>query len=240
MTHLVESPSGLASGAPRPAPSRSILIRSVAEGVGTFFLLIAVVGSGIAGERLAGGNAAIALLANSAATGAGLAALILAFGPVSGAHFNPLVSLVEASFHELPRSDVPFYVLAQSVGAVAGAGAAHLMFGLPLYAASRHVRTGAPQWLAETVATFGLVIVIRGAARLGTVAVAIAVGCYIAGAYWFTASTSFANPAVTLARSLTDSFSGIRPADAPGFVAAQLAGAWAGAGFSRRVFHLPD
>ncbi|MEP6801527.1 MAG: MIP/aquaporin family protein [Acidobacteriota bacterium] len=213
-----------------------MLSRGLAEGMGTLFLLIAVVGSGISGEQLSGGNVAIALLANSAATGAGLVALILAFGPVSGGHFNPVVSVVEAAFGELPWREVPVYIAAQVCGAFAGAGAAHLMFGLALFTPSRHVRTGTPQLFAEAVATAGLVLVIRGASRLGTFPVALAVGGYIAAAYWFTSSTSFANPAVTLARSLTDSFSGIRPADTPGFLAAQLGGGAAAAMLARRIF----
>jgi len=213
-----------------------MLSRSLAEGIGTLFLLVAVVGSGISGERLSGGNVAITLLANSAATGAGLIALILAFGPVSGGHFNPVVSLVEAWFGELPWREVPLYIVAQVCGAFAGVGAAHLMFGMTLFTASRHARTGAPQWFAEAVATAGLVLVIRGTARVGTLSVAVAVGCYIAAAYWFTASTSFANPAVTLARSLTDSFSGIRPRDTSGFLTAQLAGGAAAAVLARRIF----
>ncbi len=230
------SPPVPAPGAPRPATSRSIMARSLSEGIGTLFLLIAVVGSGISGERLSGGNVAIALLANSAATGAGLIGLILAFGPISGGHFNPVVSVVGAGFGDLPWREVPMYIAAQVCGAFAGVGAAHLMFGLPLFTPSRHVRTGAAQWFAEAVAAAGLVLIVRGAARLGTLPVAVAVGGYIAAAYWFTASTSFANPAVTLARSLTDTFSGIRPADTPGFLAAQLGGGAAAAVLARRIF----
>lgn len=199
--------------------------RLAAETTGTAFLLAAVVGSGIMGDRLAGGNVAIALLANTIATGATLVALILTFGPVSGAHFNPAVTLADASQGGLPWRIVPAYVAAQFVGAFAGVAAAHLMFAEPLFRASHHVRAGASQVFSEAVATFGLLSVIWGCARLRSSAVPFAVGAYITGAYWFTASTSFANPAVTAARSFTDTFAGIRPADAPGFIAAQLAGA---------------
>jgi glycerol uptake facilitator-like aquaporin len=199
--------------------------RVVAEGVGTAFLLAAVVGSGIMGERLAGGNVAIALLANTLATGGVLVALILTFGPVSGAHFNPAVTLADASQGGLPWRQVPGYVAAQIFGAFAGVAAAHVMFGEPVFSASRHVRAGGAQVFSEFVATFGLLAVIWGCARLRSSAVPFAVAAYIVGAYWFTASTSFANPAVTLARSASDTFAGIRPADVPGFILAQLAGA---------------
>jgi glycerol uptake facilitator-like aquaporin len=197
----------------------------VAEGVGTAFLLATVVGSGIMGERLAGGNVAIALLANTLATGAMLVTLILTFGPISGAHFNPVVTLADASQGGLAWREVPRYLTAQLVGAFAGVAAAHLMFGETVFSASRHVRSGAAQMFSEFVATFGLLCVIWGCARLRSSAVPFAVGAYITGAYWFTASTSFANPAVTLARSASDTFAGIRPADAPGFIVAQFAGA---------------
>ncbi len=203
----------------------SLARRIAAEGVGTALLLAAVVGSGIMGERLAGGNVALALLANSLATGAVLVALILAFGPVSGAHFNPLVTL--AVGERLTRRDAAFYVGAQIAGAFAGVAAAHLMFDAPLFSAAQQIRTGNGQWLSEGLATFGLVAVILGCARTRPQAVAYAVGGYIAAAYWFTASTSFANPAVTLARAVTDSFAGIRPADVPAFLLAQAAGAGA-------------
>jgi glycerol uptake facilitator-like aquaporin len=196
-----------------------------AEAVGTAFLLAAVVGSGIMGERLAGGNIAIALLANTLATGAMLAALILAFGPISGAHFNPAVTLADASQRGLPWGEVPGYVTAQILGAFLGVAGAHLMFGEPLFSASRHVRAGGAQIFSEFVATSGLLAVIWGCARLRSPATPFAVAAYITGAYWFTASTSFANPAVTLARSASNTFAGIRPADAPGFIIAQLAGA---------------
>jgi glycerol uptake facilitator-like aquaporin len=199
--------------------------RIAAEAVGTAFLLAAVVGSGIMGERLAGGNVAIALLANTLATGAMLVALILTFGPISGAHFNPAVTLADASQGGLAWREVPGYVSAQLIGAFAGVAVAHLMFGEAVFSAARHVRTGGAQIFSEFVATFGLVCVIWGCARLRSSAVPFAVGAYITGAYWFTASTSFANPAVTLARSASDTFAGIRPADAPGFIVAQLVGA---------------
>ncbi len=199
--------------------------RLVAEAIGTALLLAAVVGSGIMGDRLAGGNVAIALLANTLATGAMLVALILTFGPISGAHFNPAVTLADASQGGLEWRAVPGYIAAQFIGAFAGVAAAHLMFGEALFRASHHVRAGASQLFSEALATFGLLCVIWGCARLRSSAVPFAVGAYITGAYWFTASTSFANPAVTAARSFTDTFAGIRPADAPGFIAAQLAGA---------------
>lgn len=202
--------------------------RAVAEGLGTALLLAAVVGSGMMGENLAAGNAALALLANSLATGAALVALILAFGSVSGAHFNPIVTLADAAAGGWSRRAVLVYVLAQLAGAFLGVAAAHAMFGEPLFSAlftsSMHARTGASQWFSEFVATFGLLAVISGCARRQPAAVPYAVGAYITSAYWFTASTSFANPAVTLARSATSTFSGIRLADAPGFVIAQLAG----------------
>lgn len=199
--------------------------RLAAEAVGTGFLLAAVVGSGIMGERLAAGNVAIALLANTAATGAALVALILAFGPVSGAHFNPAVTLVDAWRHGISWRHVPGYLAAQLAGAFAGVAVAHAMFGEPLFAASTKVRSGAAQAFSEFIATFGLIAVIWGVARTRASATPFAVGAYITAAYWFTASTSFANPAVTLARSLTHTFSGIRPLDVPAFVAAQLLGA---------------
>src|SRR6478609_1066966 len=197
----------------------------VAEFFGTAFLLAAIVGSGIMGERLAGGNIAIALLANTLATGAGLVALILTFGPISGAHFNPAVTLADASQGGIGWSDVPAYIVAQVLGAFIGVGTAHLMFGEALIQVSQHARAGGGQLFSEFVATFGLLCVIWGCARLRSSTVPFAVGAYITGAYWFTASTSFANPAVTLARSSSDTFAGIRPGDAPGFIVAQLAGA---------------
>jgi glycerol uptake facilitator-like aquaporin len=200
--------------------------RATAEAVGTALLLATVVGSGIMGERLSGGNVAVALLANTVATGAGLVALILTFGPISGAHFNPAVTLADASQGGLPWRDVPVYVLAQIVGAFAGVAAANVMFELRVFFASRKAREGGAQLFSEFVATFGLLAVIWGCVRLKQKAVVpFAVGAYITAAYWFTSSTSFANPAVTLARSASDTFAGIRPTDTPGFVAAQLVGA---------------
>lgn len=199
--------------------------RLAAETLGTAFLLAAVVGSGIMGDRLAGGNVAIALLANTLATGAALAALILTFGPISGAHLNPVVTMADAFMGGTAWSEVAAYVVAQMVGALLGVAAAHLMFGEPLFSPSHHVRAGSAQLISELVATFGLLAVILGCARHRPSAVPFAVSAYIAAAYWFTASTSFANPAVTIARSLTDTFAGIRPADVPGFVAAQVGGA---------------
>lgn len=201
--------------------------RATSEALGTAFLLATVVGSGIMGERLAGGNVAIALLANTLATGAGLVALILTFGPISGAHFNPVVTIADAWEGNRPWSDVPAYIAAQVLGALLGVAVAHGMFGEPVFAASQHVRSGAAQLLSEFVATFGLLSVIWGVSRKNAQFTPFAVGAYITAAYWFTSSTSFANPAVTLARSLTNTFSGIRPTDAPGFVVAQLAGALA-------------
>lgn len=198
--------------------------RIVAEATGTALLLATVVGSGIMGDRLAGGNVAVALLANTLATGAGLVALILAFGPVSGAHFNPVVTLMDAWQRGMPWREVPGYLAAQFSGAVGGVVLAHAMFDLTLVQTSQHVRTGAGQWISEVVATFGLMTVIWACARRRASAAPFAVGAYITAAYWFTASTSFANPAVTVARSLTDTFSGIRPADVPGFVVAQAIG----------------
>jgi glycerol uptake facilitator-like aquaporin len=199
--------------------------RLAAEAAGTALLLATVVGSGIMGERLAGGNVAIALLANSIATGAVLIALILTFGSFSGAHFNPAVSLVERMRGFLDGRELAGYVAAQLCGAVAGVWVAHAMFGERLLQSSMHARAGLAQGISEAVATFGLLAVIRGCARRNSASTPYAVGAYITAAYWFTASTSFANPAVTLARSLTDTFSGIRPSDVPAFVAAQLIGA---------------
>jgi len=199
--------------------------RLTAEAVGTALLLAVVVGSGIMGDRLSGGNVAIALLANSLATGAGLIALIMTFGPVSGAHFNPVVTLVAAISGDLSWRDTAGYFAAQCIGAFAGVAIAHGMFDLPAFMASAHARTGVPQWGAEIVATCGLLMVIISCARNQPAAVPYAVGGYITAAYWFTASTSFANPAVTLARAATDTFAGIRPSDAPAFIVAQVVGA---------------
>ena len=203
----------------------SLAQKAASELLGTAFLLAVVIGSGIMGERLAGGNVAIALLANTIATGAGLVALILTFGSISGAHFNPAVTLADATQGGLPWREVPIYIAMQIAGAFVGVIAAHLMFGEPVLSASRHVRAGGAQLFSEFVATFGLLAVIWGCARRRSASVPFAVGAYITSAYWFTSSTSFANPAVTLARSASDTFAGIRPADAPGFVVAQLLGA---------------
>jgi glycerol uptake facilitator-like aquaporin len=199
--------------------------RLAAEAVGTALLLAAVVGSGIMAQRLAGGNIAVALLANSLATGGALVAIILAFGPISGAHLNPVVTLADAWRKGMAWRDVPWYVAAQILGAVAGVILANLMFGLPGVSVSHHARSGAPQWLGEFVATFGLLAVIWGCVASRKEATPYAVAAYIVGAYWFTSSTSFANPAVTIARSLSDTFAGIRPHDIAGFIMAQLAGA---------------
>lgn len=203
--------------------------RLTGEFLGSAFLVAAVVGSGIMGERLAGGNVAIALLANTMATGAALVALILTFGPISGAHFNPAVSLSEGLRGGLPWREVLPYAAAQCTGGMAGAVLAHLMFGLRWYSFSVHARNGAAMALSEFVATFGLVLVICCCAQFRPEMSAFAVGGYITAAYWFTASTSFANPAVTIARCLSNTFAGIRPADAPLFIAVQLAGALAAA-----------
>jgi glycerol uptake facilitator-like aquaporin len=205
----------------------SLTRRIVAEFAGTLFLLAAVVGSGIMGERLAAGNIAIALLANSIATGAALVAIILAFGSISGAHLNPAVTLADAWQGGIPWIEAPAYVFAQIAGAFGGVATAHLMFGLSVFSASTHSRSGPAQLFSEFVATFGLLSVIWGCVRYRPTAVPLAVGAYITAAYWFTSSTSFANPAVTLARSLTNTFAGIRPADIGGFIAVQLAGAMA-------------
>src|ERR1700691_5759262 len=204
----------------------SLYKRSVCEALGTGLLVAAVVGSGIMGERLAGGNTAIALLANTIATGAALVALTLTVGPISGAHFNPAVTLADASQGGLAWREVPGYLVAQVAGAFAGVAIAHVMFKEPaLFFASRHERSGAAQLTSEFVATFGLLAVIWGCARRRPGVVPFAVGAYITAAYCFTSSTSFANPAVTLARAASDTFAGIRPMDAPGFIVAQFAGA---------------
>jgi glycerol uptake facilitator-like aquaporin len=188
-------------------------------------LLSAVVGSGIMGERLAGGNVAVALLANTLATGTALVALILTFGPVSGAHFNPAVTIADASQGGLPWNRAAPYIVVQFIGAILGVVVAHLMFDEPIVMASTHVRSGASQVFSEFVATFGLLAVIWGVSRRRATVVPFAVGAYITAAYWFTASTSFANPAVTVARALTNTFAGIRAADVPGFIVGQVAGA---------------
>jgi glycerol uptake facilitator-like aquaporin len=205
----------------------SLARRSAAEFMGTGFLVAAVVGSGIMAERLAAGNIALALLANTMATGAALVALILTLAEISGAHMNPVVTLAGAVAGAFPWAETPQYLLAQMLGGMSGTAVAHLMFSLPLVSLSRHARGGPAQVFSEFVATFGLLAVIHGCAqreRRDSIAVALAVGSYITAAYWFTASTSFANPAVTLARSLTDTFSGIQPGNVPFFLAGQLAG----------------
>jgi glycerol uptake facilitator-like aquaporin len=208
----------------RPAAlSRPVIGAALIELVATAFLLIAVVGSGIMAERLCGGNVGLALLANAIATGGALVALILAFGPQSGAHMNPVVTLAAAATQGLRWHAVPAYIAAQIAGAVIGVWLAHIMFDLPVWQLSTHIRTGPPQWVAEIIATFGLLAVIWGCRAHREPVTAFAVAAYITGAYWFTASTSFANPAVTVARALSDTFAGIRPLDAPGFILAQLA-----------------
>jgi glycerol uptake facilitator-like aquaporin len=200
--------------------------RVVAEGLGTAILLAAVVGSGIMGERLAGGNVGVALLANTLATAGALVALILTFGTISGAHFNPAVTIGDFMQGGISKRDALAYIAAQTTGAFVGVAAANVMFELPVFFASNKARTGGAQCFSEFVATFGLLAVIWGCVRLrSAVVVPFAVAAYITAAYWFTASTSFANPAVTLARSMSDTFAGIRPGDVPGFIVAQLAGA---------------
>lgn len=225
----------------RRPPARDALGRRLfAEGLGAFFLVACVVGSGIMASNLSGGNDGVALLANTLATGAILFVLITILGPVSGAHMNPAITLVEAARGELGWSDAVAYILVQTALGSAGALAAHLMFDLPVLQVSLRTRTGLGQWLGEGIATFGLVLTVLGAARVRRAAIPAAVGLYISAAYWFTSSTSFANPAITVARSLTDSFAGIAPGDAPAFIAAQLAGA-AAAGLAAAVlFERPD
>jgi glycerol uptake facilitator-like aquaporin len=203
----------------------TLLRRAVSEFLGTGFLVAAVVGSGIMGERLAAGNIAIALLVNTIATGAALVALILTFGPISGAHFNPAVTFVDAIENGVSWKDAACYVPAQCLGGIGGAIAAHVMFQLPAISVSHHARAGSAQVFSEFVATFGLLSVIWGCSRLRSEMVAFAVGAYITAAYWFTASTSFANPAVTVARCLSDTFAGIRPSDIAWFIVAQILGA---------------
>jgi len=207
----------------------SLSRRIAAEFLGTGFLVAAVVGSGIMGERLSGGNVAIALLANTIATGAALAALILALRPISGAHLNPVVSMAEALRGGFVWNEAALYITAQVCGGIAGTACADIMFALPAFSISHRARTGVPQWFSEFVATFGLLLVIRTVARLTPDWLPLAVAAYIAAAYWFTASTSFANPAVAIARSLSDTFAGIRPVDIPAFLAAQLAGGFSAA-----------
>ena len=198
--------------------------RLTAEFLGTTLLVATVVGSGIMAERLANGNVALALLANTLATGATLTALILTFGPISGAHFNPVVSVADGMERGLPWSEVLAYIVAQLFGGVGGTVLAHVMFSLPVVSLSHHMRSGPAQFVSEFTATFGLLCVIWGCSRFRSNVVPFAVGSYITAAYWFTASTSFANPAVTIARALSDTFAGIRPIDVPLFVTAQFAG----------------
>jgi glycerol uptake facilitator-like aquaporin len=229
-------PEPAGRGRPSAAAPASLDRRLVAEGLGTAALLAVVVGSGIMGERLAGGDAALALLANTLATGAGLVVLITVLGPLSGAHLNPAVTLVVALRREIDARAAAAYVAAQTFGAVLGAWVAHLMFAEPLLQLSAKLRDGPAQAFSEAVATFGLVATILGSLRLRPGATPAMVGLYIASAYWFTASTSFANPAVTVARSLSDTFAGIAPASVPAFIAAQLAGAVAAAGLHRWLF----
>jgi len=209
--------------AARPASlARPVVHAAIIELIATAFLLIAVVGSGIMAERLAAGNTGLALLANAVATGGALVALILAFGPQSGAHMNPAVTIAAAATDGLRWHAVPAYIVAQIIGAILGVWLAHIMFDLPVWQLSEHARTGPPQWVAEVIATFGLLMVIWGCRAHREPVTAFAVAAYITGAYWFTASTSFANPAVTIARALSNTFAGIRPEDAPGFIIAQL------------------
>lgn len=210
--------------------------RLVAEALGSFLLFATVIGSGIMAERLAGGNVAVALLGNTIATGAMLYVLIGMFGPVSGAHFNPAVSLVMALRRELGPVDLAAYVAVQLAAGILGAFAAHLMFDLPILEFAVKARTGTGQWASEALATFGLLLTILGTLRHRPAAVPASVALYIVAAYWFTSSTSFANPAITVARSLTDSFAGIAPRDVPGFVAAQIGGALVAAALGRWLF----
>lgn len=218
----------------------TLLRRAAAEFIGTLLLLAAVVGSGIMADRLAAGNLALALLANSVATGAALVAILYTFGPVSGAHLNPVVTLCEAVLGKLDWAESAAYLSAQTAGAVAGVAAADAMFGVAVFSASTHARSGPAQLFSEFVATFGLLAVIYGCVRSRPSIVPVAVGAYIMAAYWFTSSTSFANPAVTLARSMTNTFAGIRPTDVTGFVVAQLAGAAAAAALFRWLMPLQD
>lgn len=222
---------------PRPAP---LPRRLAAEGLGAFFLFATVIGSGIMAEHLSRGNDAVALLGNTLATAAMLFVLITLFGPISGAHMNPAVSLVAASRRELRRRDAAAYILVQIAAGILGAWAAHLMFELPALQVSLKARTGLGQWIGEAIATFGLILTILGSVRHRPDWVPATVALYIAAAYWFTSSTSFANPAITIARSLSDSFAGIAPADVPAFVAAQLVGAASAAIVARWLFDGAD
>jgi glycerol uptake facilitator-like aquaporin len=222
-----------------PADSPPLARRLAAEGVGSFFLFVCVMGSGIMAERLAGGNVAVALLGNTLATGAILFVLITMLGPISGAHMNPAVSLVAAARRELRWADAGAYFLAQLAFGILGACAAHLMFDLPILQVSAKARTGLGQWTGEAIATFGLVLTILGTVRHRPAWVPASVALYITAAYWFTSSTSFANPAITVARSLSDTFAGIAPGDVPMFIAAQLAGAALAAAVARFLFDRP-
>lgn len=214
--------------------------RIAAEALGTALLLLAVVGSGIMAERLAGGNVALALLANAIATGAALVVLITVLGPLSGAHFNPCVTLYMALQGKMAWRDTAPYILTQFAAAILGVWLAHAMFALPVLEVSTHLRAGPAQWLAEAVATFGLLLTITGGMRFAPAAVPMLVGLYITGAYWFTASTSFANPAVTVARMLSDSFAGIAPRSVPGFIASQLLATFAAWRFLPWMFASPQ
>ena len=216
----------------QPALARRLL----AEGVGSFFLFAAVVGSGVMAAALAGGNDAVALLGNTLATGAMLFVLITMLGPLSGAHMNPAVTLVSAARRDLAWRDAAPYIAAQLGGGIVGVWSAHLMFDLPIIQFSTHARTGPGQWLSEAISTFGLILTILGTVRHRPAWVPASVGAYIMAAYWFTASTSFANPAITVARSLSDTFAGIAPADAPMFILAQLVGAALAALVARQLF----
>ncbi len=241
MSSAQSDKSVLAAGHERPA-ARTFIIRHdlgrrvAAEGLGSFFLVACVIGSGIMAEQLASGNAAIALLGNTLATGAILFVLITIFGPISGAHLNPAVSLVAASRRELSLRDAGAYIAAQFAFGVLGTWSAHLMFGLPTLQLSARTRTGLGQWTGEAIATFGLLLTILGTVRYRPKEVPAAVALYITAAYWFTSSTSFANPAITVARSLTNSFSGIAPRDVPVFILAQLCGAALATLVARWVF----
>jgi glycerol uptake facilitator-like aquaporin len=221
-------------------PPLTLARRAAAEAVGTGLLVAAVVGSGIMGERVAGGNTALALLANTAATGAALGALILALGPLSGAHLNLLVTVADAMDGQRPWGEVPVYVAAQVIGGLLGTAFANLMFDEPIFSLSRRARHGPAQLLSEAVATFGLLLIIGLCARRRPSAVPFAVAAYITAAYWFTASTSFANPAVTLARAASDTFAGVRPADVPGFILAQVVGGAAAVALVRWLLIRPD
>ena len=208
----------------------------IAEALGSFFLFATVIGSGIMAEQLSGGNIAVALLGNTLATGAMLFVLITMLGPISGAHFNPAVTVVMVLRGDLRLAALAAYIPAQLAGGILGVWAAHLMFGLPIIQFSEHSRTGIGQWAGEFIASFGLVLTILGTVRMRPAAVPCSVALYITAAYWFTSSTSFANPAITIARSLSNTFAGIAPADVSGFVLAQLAGALAAAGAARWLF----